>query len=1036
MWGAALGLVVCLLVVVLLFLIPRTLAPPPPGSPDETAPVDAHAPPPGSDRAGAIVTGAVSRAGAGVPADLVLRLHVETDGETRVLAWTDREGAFRIEGTAPGDHEISATDAHGVRIARRFRLWSGIGEMRVDLLFPAGGVGLRGRAVHEDGRPFRGEVGCTPAGASGRVDVPTGADGRFEISGLAPGEVTLWCRVEGELQVRGPEVVVPRESEVVFVVDAGVREMGGTVIDAATGEPIPGAVVNVFNWLVDDEWADVSATTGEDGRYCIRVPLDGEAVDWLSARADGYLLWQAEDVPWRDRLTFRLERSARVSARVVSAGSGRPVPGVPVELSFDLIDGSSEEESAITGDDGRAVFSVVPARPLRLSVNGNGWIGDPAGPPAGLFPLTPTPGEEVEVELRAVRSARVEVRVVSSEGALLPGASLSFRMPGRFGSTTLNDGTTVLDGLRAGAYTLTAYYFGLSSAEHAGTTMPGDVHRVELHTSPGQWITARVTDEATGEPVPEASVRVGKSMAVATDADGLARVGPFAEGSRLLAAEHPEYRPAMRRTEPIRPRVEVRLRRALEITGRVTLPDGTPVEKGEVGWYGTIRTPAGSTARWYDDRRSVRVDAEGRFRLTGLPAGDLEINARRWHPSRGTWNQVFFLPAGSRDVEIVLQVPDVAPEGDPPRLELFLTDPSGAPVPCAEFELHTEDEKGEALRPYVGRFFEGEAGIELCGDETAFRIDIQSARTHTGRALPLGSARLGPFPARPGRIELHLPPEHVITGAVRDPSGRGLAKVAVEAELERKNVDGPMTSPVWLVWTDGAGEFRIGGLGAGRAEIKVDAPEGYLQTGPVWAPTGTDGVVVTLDRVVQANVTVLDGTDRPVPRAYVGAEPELDPDATWQPPRSTARTDEAGVALLTDLLGSGRYTLTVYSGPGRRDLAPVRIEAFVPGDRVVRLPRGFNVNGQVLGPDGEPVPEGKVRVWARCEIGDWWANRTDAGGCFKLTGLPEGGVWLTVRSAGCLPHEEPSYCDPKDLPEAVRVSAGTEGVLLHFPPRK
>jgi len=70
----------------------------------------------------------------------------------------------------------------------------------------------------------------------------------------------------------------------------------GQVLDAVSGEPLPGAVVRHRESTVSDQ----------EGRFRFEIPAEDQPVIWIYARADGHqrrgLKWNAKHVPgtWRD----------------------------------------------------------------------------------------------------------------------------------------------------------------------------------------------------------------------------------------------------------------------------------------------------------------------------------------------------------------------------------------------------------------------------------------------------------------------------------------------------------------------------------------------------------------------------------------------------------------------------------------------------------------------------------------------------------------------------------------------------------------
>jgi plastocyanin len=60
-----------------------------------------------------------------------------------------------------------------------------------------------------------------------------------------------------------------------------------------------------------------------------------------------------------------------------------------------------------------------------------------------------------------------------------------------------------------------------------------------------------------------------------------------------------------------------------------------------------------------DTRHSARPDAQGRFRLTGLPAGEGELTV--WHEQAEPWTRRIRIPAGTVAVRLELTKPKIPP---------------------------------------------------------------------------------------------------------------------------------------------------------------------------------------------------------------------------------------------------------------------------------------------------------------------------------------------------------------------------------------
>ncbi|MHC4861212.1 MAG: carboxypeptidase-like regulatory domain-containing protein, partial [Planctomycetota bacterium] len=141
-----------------------------------------------------------------------------------LVARSGPDGEFRTSGLPRGKYLIRATAADGAVGGGFSRITSYNRWAFVVIDIPDGDLVLRGRAVHSDGRPFRGRVGAIVVNAIGWPLLrcpPTEPDGEgyFAFFGLVPGFVRLTAREPGRLYVESAARRLPREDDVLFVVD-------------------------------------------------------------------------------------------------------------------------------------------------------------------------------------------------------------------------------------------------------------------------------------------------------------------------------------------------------------------------------------------------------------------------------------------------------------------------------------------------------------------------------------------------------------------------------------------------------------------------------------------------------------------------------------------------------------------------------------------------------------------------------------------------------------------------------------------------
>jgi len=200
---------------------------------------------------------------------------------------TDAEGRFRIEGLVPGEYFVVVADEAG----------------GADSFGPAGPP-LRATVEVEAGRIARVEfarpTGCRVVGRVTRGGTPvsraivilnlvrpdehpgvtwsraqdpwgwTGEDGAYAIEGVPPGEALVAVRGGENSHPKAVPTDVPDASEWRVDIDLPGGILEGRVVDAASGEPVSGALIEIQpagSSLARVRIFGSVATTSEDGRF-------------------------------------------------------------------------------------------------------------------------------------------------------------------------------------------------------------------------------------------------------------------------------------------------------------------------------------------------------------------------------------------------------------------------------------------------------------------------------------------------------------------------------------------------------------------------------------------------------------------------------------------------------------------------------------------------------------------------------------------------------------------------------------------------
>lgn len=609
------------------------------------------------------------------------------------------------------------------------------------------------------------------------------------------------------------------EMEVPVVVGAG-RDLGGRVLDDATGEPIAGARVGETPLFLRTE------RTGEDGIFVLRgvtnYSPEGPA-DRLFADADGYAIGGAP-IPDEGPVVIRLRRGNRIAGRVTN-GAGAAVPDALVEvLAFSRERREGYPRSTRSGGGGAFALHGVRCdlgpRSVRVSAPGYGdrTLEAAAGEEGGTVDLgavvLPAAGRIGGIVREADGAARAGALVnLVRTGAGSPLPDFRDRMTdaeGRFLFPDLGPGHWRVEVADGGG--------------EADVELPagGAVLDLDLAPPAGGALRVRVVDDA-GDPVAGARLQVvgedDRSLAYEfVGPDGRRRFSGLPAGTAQVWAFPPlrnsGYLPSFAAAEAKGQEIVLVMKRVPVLAGTVTGPDGKPVAGRQV-----MILEAGGSA----PLTGAITDGRGRFEA-GIPAGttvDVFVTGDRLDPREGqmTVTDTAFV----RNVRVPSEPLVIRTEAPPADRELtvYLLDPDGRPVrDLAIVVIGADDRAG-------GSPFPDDTGRARLTGLAARPIRI-AAPCRPGMLAPL------PIDVVPGgqEIELRYRESAPLRGTLRDAAGSPVPDASVMA-LERGTL-------VSVAKTDSDGAFEVPvppdapvTIRAMMRDARVDRPDVRAAAGPI-----------------------------------------------------------------------------------------------------------------------------------------------------------------------------------------------------------
>ena len=904
----------------------------------------------------------------------------------------------------------------------RMARWTAAGPEPAVLTLPRI-VTVTGRVADVEDRAVGGALVWPAHHASGFTSA--GADGVFELRVPAREEMRIEARAPGFLPARR---ATAGDRRVLLVLERAA-EIQGRVVDAG-GRPLPGTGLEarrVGDGFQAPAEIEAWATADTEGSFRLAGLRPGASYR-LSAARDGYATAEveAEAAPPAApgpglRLVLRPGRAAfgfvrdlderplsGVEVRLRPAGAGPRSIGVPAPSEETVP--QDDPWLAVTGVEGRFETRDVPARRLDVTARGR-----------GLAPLT-VRGLELPPGLRPVDlgtlylepGARVEGRVLDPDGAPLAGAEiwsasssgrppvLAFDRPappaalsdaaGRFAVEDLAPGLAVDLWVGRDGF-LPAVLTGIEAPSarpievelRRAATLAGRVVDADGRAIEGAEVSARI--EAAGAEPP-----VSGTAAAVTDGAGRFELADVAPGRLRVDAFAEGFQASSEQTFGLA--AGERLEQAVFVLER-----GAALE----GWVSDHRGDPVAGARVLSGRHGASTDADGAYRLAGLPPGSARVEVR--HEAYNRLERTVEIEPGSQRADFEL-IGGHAVAGR-------VIDDSGLPVEGAVLELDGRLEPSLEPRLYT-RDSAGDGGFHWPGVANGrYRLLARKAGYVTARL----DAEVEIDGAGVEDLELRLGTGATISGRVLGLSFEELAGVAVQARRGDRRLTGSV---------DYEGRYRVVDAGAGDWLVIARLPGGGRQAqARVVLEEGIGeverdlefGAGVTLTGSVVYGETPLAGAAVTLAGADVAVE-------------RAVGTDFEGRFLIADLPRGG-YRLSV-TEPGLRLVHNQDLALDADREVVVEIATA-RIVGEVRAASGEPLADALLRLQqllgAAGSRGSLFTAASGLDGRFLLERLTSGRYRLSVQRDGYRPLErelEVPSSGAVDLPLVLEPTPGLE----------
>lgn len=842
-----------------------------------------------------------------------------------------------------------------------------------------------------------------------RVEVPR--PGMWRVAVDAPGYVPM---------ERRPEAYVGEErlATVTLVPDAGLP-----VTVTAAGKPLPNARVWAASTLGPDgpwatfdlrQWRPSWPGRFTDQRGRATVPRARDERLRVVAWKDGFRQVEEADAAGPVKLETEAVAERRV-VRVVDAG-GKPVKQALIRV------GDTPSWSAGTTDE-EGLWDLAPPGGDELTLRAD------AGDGRWATETFEAPEEETLV-LELPEPTVLSGRVSDAETGASLGGALVFRDRSGRVAETGDDGSYLLAFSEPADHESVRAVAPGHRLSTARVPMP-PAGALSFVLEPVSSLRGRVVTRS-GAPLAGATVRLvhhpmelhlgfeppgGSHHTSTTDPEGRFLIIQVSDSSdQRLLARADGFAPAV---EPLpkvpEEEVELVLGPGSILEGRVVDGDGEPVTGARVRLFSEIRIEGRliSETQLSGAGRSSEFDVttgdEGRFRFSQVPPGDFTLQA----DAEGFASRLLTgveVPKAEETVEmgdVALQQGVV--------LEGFVTDPQGRPMAEARVTVAEGEAGALAILRSMGRS-RGVVSEMLTEADGRFRFDDLRPDT----VYSVGAVREGRVPdvkvtevPAPEPLELVLGAGGRLFGQVTTGSGEPVSRGMVRTEAAAPDPSGPFWPGLGQrdrLSEDGT--FSLEAVAPGSVTVYVHDDQGMSsEHGPFEVAPGVE--MGPLELVHEGDVAMLEGR-------VLGSdgEPAGNVRVSWE----SSLPGVGGSSVTADATGRFRFhgvkpgPATVSAWHPERGQASREV-VLHPGREHVELilGPGLQVAGRVVGPEGQPVTQGRARVHpvtanpSPAQMRSFMRSMTRLGpdGSFAIPVEAPGDYGLRVEAPGFVPYTTP-----------------------------